>query len=44
MITSIGVDISVVENFNDIFLLFPGGRVNLEISSDEKLARHSSDN
>ena len=42
-ITGIGVDISVVEDFEDIFLLFSRGRIHLEISSDEKLARHSSD-
>jgi len=41
-ITSIGVNISVVENLDDILLLFPGRRVHLEISSDEELARHSS--
>jgi len=43
-ITSIGVDISIVENLNNVFLLLPGHRVHLEISSDEKLTRHSSDN
>ena len=43
MITGIGVNISVVENLDDSFLLFPGGRVHLEIPSNEKLARHSSD-
>jgi len=42
-ITSIRVDIGIVENFDDILLLFPSGRVHLEISSDEELARHSSD-
>ena len=42
-ITGIGVDISIVDNFDDGLLLFPGGRVHLEISSDKELARHSSD-
>ena len=42
-ITSCGVDISLVENFYDLLFLFPGRRVHLEISSDEELARHSSD-
>ena len=42
-ITSSRVDIGFVENLDDILLLFPSGRVHLEISSDEELARHSSD-
>ena len=42
-ITGLGVDISIVENFHDIFLLFPSGGVHLEIPSDEELTRHSSD-
>jgi hypothetical protein len=42
-ITGRRVDISLVENFDDSLFLFPGRRVHLEISSDEELARHSSD-
>jgi len=41
-ITSSRVDISGVENVDDVLFLFPGRRVHLEISSNEELARHSS--